>query len=521
MKYKYSVITCNFDDYEIIREIENPSEDIEYIYVTNNKNATSKTWKIVYDEYYNTISNSFDKVVEFRKKVLNYCSTNICCRIDGSIKISGNAFDATIKEFNKNNCDISFIIHPCYRNVCDEYKVWSELRSLDENVCNRTIEYMVNKGYNVYDNNIYTLGILIQRKNEKNTLLNQKQYEELTRIKDYSKLPNFDRCDQAVFTYVLDSYFNDMNVLPLHYSILERGETRLYKHKDNNVVIIQKNTTFQRYYKILDNKFNNRIYNGNKWLYLLTNNEIYSKAKKILLKTPDYVYENSDINIEHNKNTYNVLRYDCDVVSIGSSDPKDFYFSDLYNKHYFKMEWYYNKLLPIIESQLEIKINLDDFKKVTCEDKFCYVPKKEEYYDVYCPKLKKNKESGYVEVYFTLNDLYQETSNSIVYPESVFMNVIPNWNDSFHRIFKYSHLSCKIKNYNAVTEKTLLLICDSHTIPFISILAHYYKTLIIIDNRLTGFNFDFLYAYEDIDNIMIIMSYDNDVNKFLNNTDIK
>ena len=88
-------------------------------------------------------------------------------------------------------------------------------------------------------------------------------------------------------------------------------------------------------------------------------------------------------------------------------------------------------------------------------------------------------------------------------------------------MFKYSHLCCKIKNQYAVTDKTLLLIANSHSIPFISIFAYYYKTLIIIDNRLIDFNFDFLYSYEDITDILMLMSYDNKAEKFLNNTNVK
>ena len=47
---KYSVLTFIFGDYEIVREIKEPSPDAEYILVTDNHNLKSDTWKIVYDK---------------------------------------------------------------------------------------------------------------------------------------------------------------------------------------------------------------------------------------------------------------------------------------------------------------------------------------------------------------------------------------------------------------------------------------------------------------------------------------
>ena len=520
-KYRYSIITFDFDDYEILREVDKPLDDVEYIYVTNNKDRKSNTWKVIYDDSYDTIENSFDKVVEFRKRVLDYCNTDICCRIDGSIKINGDAFENTITEFNKNKSDISFIIHPVFRSVKEEYRVWTDVRGLDKSVCDKTVEYMVKQGYDVNNSCVYTLTMLIQRNNEKNRLLNEKQYEVLNDIKKYSCLEHFDRCDQAVFTYVLDTFFKDINVLPLHFSILERKCSSLFRHKSNNILIVQKNATFQMYYNLLGTKLD-RLYDGNKWLKLLSNDEIYNRAKKILLKLPHFVYNRDYRNTyEKNKNSYNVIKDECDVITIGSNNTNDYYFNDPYNKHHFTVEWYYNKLLPIIESQLNLDVNLGDFKKVYCENMFCYVPKNTCFYEVYCPKIIHNDETGFAEVYYSLDNLYNETSDSIVFPESVYMNAILNYNDPFHRMFKYSHLCCKIKNPYAVTDKTLLLITNSHSIPFISIFAYYYKTLIIIDNRLIDFNFDFLYSYEDITDILMLMSYDNKAEKFLNNTNVK
>lgn len=46
--YRYSILTYNFNGYEILREIENPQDDVEYIYVTDNQEFKSDTWNVIF-----------------------------------------------------------------------------------------------------------------------------------------------------------------------------------------------------------------------------------------------------------------------------------------------------------------------------------------------------------------------------------------------------------------------------------------------------------------------------------------
>jgi hypothetical protein len=119
-KYRYSVITCNFGGYEIMREIDKPLEDVEYIYVTDDTTITSNTWKIIYDFSYNGYQNAFDKVVVFRSRVLEYCNSSICVRVYGSIKISGNSFDGVLNEMLRKGGDIAFIMSRRLNGYCEE-----------------------------------------------------------------------------------------------------------------------------------------------------------------------------------------------------------------------------------------------------------------------------------------------------------------------------------------------------------------------------------------------------------------
>ena len=55
---------------------------------------------------------------------------------------------------------------------------------------------------------------------------------------------------------------------------------------------------------------------------------------------------------------------------------------------------------------------------------------------------------------------------------------------------------------------------DSHTVPLIPILSCYFKKVIVLDNR---FNFpsNLFYENEEITDILIMLSYNNTLDKFI------
>lgn len=51
MKYKYTILTFIIGkNYELLHEIVNKQNDVEYVLVTDDKELKSNTWNIVYDE---------------------------------------------------------------------------------------------------------------------------------------------------------------------------------------------------------------------------------------------------------------------------------------------------------------------------------------------------------------------------------------------------------------------------------------------------------------------------------------
>lgn len=86
-KYKYSIVTSLFNDYEILKEIEHPVDDVEYIVVTDNPYLTSNTWKPVLFNKYDKIDYKEIDWVYVKYFPFEFCSSDKCFYIDGSIKI--------------------------------------------------------------------------------------------------------------------------------------------------------------------------------------------------------------------------------------------------------------------------------------------------------------------------------------------------------------------------------------------------------------------------------------------------
>ena len=117
-KYRYSVLTYIFGDYDNVKEVLDPQDDVEYICVTDNKKMSSKTWKMVYDKTLDGLS-IFEKCYTVRFNLFNYVSTDICIRLDGSLEVC-KSLDPFIEKFNKGNYEIALMPHSRF-NLLEEY----------------------------------------------------------------------------------------------------------------------------------------------------------------------------------------------------------------------------------------------------------------------------------------------------------------------------------------------------------------------------------------------------------------
>lgn len=227
-KKRYSVLTYNINNYEVVHEVEQIDPEAEYIFVTDDKNLKSDTWTIIYDPDLEGMS-VFDKCYSIRFNCFKYCNTDICIRIDGSMGLL-LSLKPLINIFEEGKYDACLMPHPLRDNIQEEYDVWIQYRNYDRKQADRCISAMSAKGYNFRYKGLFQCGFVIQRRNE-----TTRKIDEMTlgMLKELGTDGVIERLDQTVFTFVVNHYFSHLKVLPISSQILSSAFIQLYMHGGN------------------------------------------------------------------------------------------------------------------------------------------------------------------------------------------------------------------------------------------------------------------------------------------------
>lgn len=225
---KYTVITFNIGGYEVLREIEHKSPDAEYIYVTDDRSITSRTWDVRYiDNPYP--EDNFLTCFQIRYNPFDYASTDVVLKIDGSLLILDKV-DEIIEYFNKGGYDICLLTHPQRYTITEEYDVWCKTRGYSREQADKVLSYMTIRGYDASNyRGLYQTGFVIQRRNAVNAELNTAVYSLTQAFAPEGK--RADRLDQTISSYVINSQFSDrLKVMLVDERILHSRYFRWFKH---------------------------------------------------------------------------------------------------------------------------------------------------------------------------------------------------------------------------------------------------------------------------------------------------
>ena len=205
---KYSVLTYIIGNYENIHEIgfDITDSEVEYICVTDRKDLTSNTWKVIYDEELNNPNlEPFEKVFRVRYNLFKYATNDICLRIDGSIGIN-KPLDFIVEKFEKGNYDACLNLHIGRNNIIDEYSAWVGFRNFPHNDAIKHINFIKNViGYDLNNKCLIEQNFSINRRNE----WTNKVDEEMLFILRGLNNGQCTRLDQTIFTaYITKNYPN-------------------------------------------------------------------------------------------------------------------------------------------------------------------------------------------------------------------------------------------------------------------------------------------------------------------------
>lgn len=232
MKYKYSILTFIIGkNYEKVHEILNKQDDVEYILVTDDENLTSNTWKVVYDENLKYRQSPFERCFYIRYNPFKYVSANIVMTIDGSMQIKGSV-DQLIDQFNNENYDIALMPHPLRDTLVPELNAWINARGYPKTRAVNFLNLVQGSGYNLNTKGLIQLCCTIKRNTKLTRLIDDLvwQFLQLLTMKANGE---FERLDQTVYTYVLNSWFKHIKVMPLSEQIVRSPAIQWFWHNSD------------------------------------------------------------------------------------------------------------------------------------------------------------------------------------------------------------------------------------------------------------------------------------------------
>ncbi|MCQ2174937.1 MAG: hypothetical protein MJY80_01080 [Bacteroidales bacterium] len=209
----------------MVREVESPSPYAEYLLITDNPELKSNTWKIIYDKDLDGLS-VFEKCYSVRFNPYKYCNTDICFRIDGSMKIL-KPLDALVQYFVNGNYDIALIIHPSRNRIDEEYFIWGLLRKFEVASIDKALTMLSNSSYNLLFKGLFQLGFCITKNKPEIDAINT---ATLSLLLDLGKGEGIHRVDQTIFSYVLNTHRDGIKVMPLDDEFLHSYYIQICQH---------------------------------------------------------------------------------------------------------------------------------------------------------------------------------------------------------------------------------------------------------------------------------------------------
>ena len=232
MNYHYSILSFIIGkNYEILHEIANPQNDVEYLMVTDDPDLKSNTWKVIYDESLLKLKSNFERCFAIRYNVFKYASSDICVTLDGSMEVNGS-LDQLISKLEDGKYDISLMPHPLWADFPTEYNAWIRMRNYPLHNAQKFFNLMKKEKYDLSYKGLFQLCFSVKRRSETTDAIDAMTFSALK----YLSLneTSFERLDQTVFSFVMNRYFSDLKVLPVSEQIVRSNAIQWYWHNSQN-----------------------------------------------------------------------------------------------------------------------------------------------------------------------------------------------------------------------------------------------------------------------------------------------
>lgn len=228
MKKRYTVLTYIINAYEEVHEIDVCDPEAEYILVTDDKELHSNTWRVVYDADLEGLS-VFDKCYAIRFNCFKYVTTDICVRLDGSIRVMA-PLSPLIDIFEQGGYDVGLMPHPLRCNFKEEYDVWVKQRGYPRKQARYCIDTLRDLGYDFSYKGMFQGCMSIQRRG---SLTDSIDSQTLALMKQLGKAGQIERLDQIPLSFIVNTRFSHLRVLPISERILMSYALQWYAHNSD------------------------------------------------------------------------------------------------------------------------------------------------------------------------------------------------------------------------------------------------------------------------------------------------
>lgn len=266
---KYSILSCIFANYEMVREIPKPNPDIEYIMVTDNPNLKSETWNILYYPQLLDYPEGPDRWAYVRYHPFEFVNTDICLYIDGSIQIKEDPIDM-LDYFAGMSWEYGTLQNTIVNNIRAEVDRWAyyEYYGFTKKDEDRVIKFLDDVGYQ--SEGLLQSTIIIYKNTKLTHMINDHTW---TTMFLWGPDKQVDRINQTALTYaVYKMAYHDPRFVLMHNRFLFSKWFEYYYH---NTTISQREG-----FEPFINMTNNRA-EINNWMYFFQDKWTYAWIPEI------------------------------------------------------------------------------------------------------------------------------------------------------------------------------------------------------------------------------------------------